>query len=259
MASAMIHRFDDTDTEDDGRSLAAATTASFSLVPAASSADGGASMAEWTHIGEATVATGATQHSGWEPFPACNDDESLVWADDGTIYMRKSPGGNTKSNSTRRIKGAKWGIDDDEQFQSSDLADVDYNITELKGSVQSNKRERRTSPLILRRFNSDDSDDVDTRNDVKDGMSEDENNNDDETTYTRKSWLPQWPDVEQQSTAHEVSKRKACCSRKGCCTSCTSCHLSFTCHVVMVLIFILVVFLAVLMFFLFQEEILAWL
>jgi hypothetical protein len=251
MASALIRRFDDSDTEDDGRSLEAATTASFSLVPAASSADGGASMAEWTHIGEATVATAATQQPGWEPFPVANDDESLVWADDGTIYMRKSPGGNSnKSNSTRRIKGARWGIDDDEQFQSSDLADIDYNIAELKSSVHSNKRERRCSPLILRRFNSDNSDDVNTRNDVKDGKSDDENINDDETTYTRKSWLPQWPDVEQQSTVHEVSKRKGCC---------TSCHLSFTCHVAIVLIFILVVFLVVLLFFLFQEEILAWL
>jgi hypothetical protein len=249
MASAMIYHDDDPDTEDDGRSLAAATTASFSLVPAATSMD--ASMAEWTHIGEATVATATTHQSGWEPFLVTNDDESenLVWTDHGMMFnTRKSPAGSIK-NSNKRM-GARWGIDDDEELPSSDLtlAGIDYNIKDLKGSVQSkNKRERRSSPLILRRFNSDNSDDINTNNEGNDES--DNGNQDDETTYTRKSWMPQWHDVEQQSTVNEVSKRKGCPS---------SCQLSFTCHVVIVLIVILLVFLVLLLFFLFQQEIIAW-
>lgn len=245
----MIYHYDDTDIEDDGRSLAAATTASFSLVPAATSMD--ASIAEWTHIGEAATVVTATTQSGWEPFPATNDNESesLVWTELGMMFnTRKSPGGSIK-NSTKRM-GARWGIDDDEELPSSDLilADIDYNIADLKGSVQSkNKRERRSSPLILRRFNSDNSDDIKTNNEGNDER--DNVNEDDETTYTRKSWMPQWHDVEQHSTVNEVSKRKGCPS---------SCHLSFTCHVVIVLIVILLVFLGLLLFFLFQQEIIAW-
>jgi hypothetical protein len=265
MASAMLSRYDDTDTEDDGRSIAAATTASYSLIAATSSVD--TSIAAWTQIGEATVVTATSQQrGGWEPFPVANDDESLVWAgtDDGTIYARKSPGRKKNSSSRRMMVTRTWGNDDDdEELPSTEvaLAGNDYNISELKGSARKSKkkrRERRRSPLILRRFNSDSSDDeIQTNNDDGDneGRDDDDDNDDAETTYTRRSWMPQaWYDhAEPQSAGNnEASKRKRCCR------SPSSCHLSFTCHVVIVVIIILVVFLVLLLFFLFQKGIIAW-
>jgi hypothetical protein len=267
MASAILSRYDDTDAEDDGRSndgrsIGAATTASAYSLYIAATGSVDASIAAWTQIGEATVATTTSQQrGGWEPFPATNDDESLVWTgtDDGTLYARKSPGGKNNSSARRMMATRTWGNDDDEELPSTEvaLAGNDYNVAELKGRgrVKSkNKRlEKRSSPVILRRFGSYSSDDdIQTNNDEGDNESRDESNDDAETTYTRKSWLPPWHDVEPQSAAgnNEVSKRKRCWP--------PSCHLSFTCHVVIVAIIILVVFLVLLLFFLFQKGIFAW-